>query len=255
MHRFFSFLAIILVLTNLVKVLAFQIDSLRLVHLSSSNAAFFQANKKSVTNQNPIRKSVLTQSCHRPDITTTFLRYTNKEFSDGAEETNTKTDIPAPPPKKKSRVTRVVRSTSAGATNQVRTVVTLEELQECRNECDAKGSLMIVRFFSHWCKSCKAVEPMYKRLARQNPEVTFVDIPITRDNEQVRDALNVVAVPFGHIYHPTAGLMEELNMGRRFWSEFQDIFHRYTKGSCEVGGEAFEYLDPIQAGKVKKVNF
>jgi hypothetical protein len=96
---------------------------------------------------------------------------------------------------------------------------------------------------------------MYKRLARQNPEVTFVDIPITRDNEQVRDALNVVAVPFGHIYHPTAGLMEELNMGRRFWSEFQDIFHRYTKGSCEVGGEAFEYLDPIQAGKVKKVNF
>lgn len=152
MHRFFSFLAIILVLTNLVKVLAFQIDSLRLVHLSSSNAAFFQANKKSVTNQNPIRKSVLTQSCHRPDITTTFLRYTNKEFSDGAEETNTKTDIPAPPPKKKSRVTRVVRSTSAGATNQVRTVVTLEELQECRNECDAKGSLMIVRFFSHWCK-------------------------------------------------------------------------------------------------------
>lgn len=95
---------------------------------------------------------------------------------------------------------------------------------------------------------------MYKRLARRNPEVTFIDVAIAKETEEIRNALDIVSVPFGHIYHPTAGLMEEVNMGRRFWSDFEDVFHRYTKGLCDVGGEEFEFADPIAAKKQHSVN-
>lgn len=202
----------------------------------------------------------------RSDTGISILHYKNKVFEDGSEDTATNVNVdfeattqteasavasPAPK-KKKSRVTRVIRSTSSESTNKVNVAITLEEFEKLREESVAENRLMIVRFFSHWCKSCKAVEPMYRRLARKNPQVSFVDIPISKENEELRDVLNIVSVPFGHIYHPTAGLMEELQMGKRFWNDFQDIFYRYTKGVCEVLDD-FEYSDPLV--KRQKINF
>lgn len=258
-------------MTNLVTVLAFQLAPL-----------------KRFGQKNPTRaQKTMMNTYHRSDYKkqASWLQYKSKEFEDGAEETKMK-DVDAnvekgvivdpsahpsasakdaetsasavtdtPPKKKKiSRVTRVVRSTSNSSSNKVRNVESLDEFMACIDESKANEKLMIVRFFSHWCKSCKAVEPMYKRLARRNPQVTFIDVAIAKETEEIRNALDIVSVPFGHIYHPTAGLMEELNMGRRFWSDFEDVFHRYTKGLCDVGGEEFEFADPIAATKQHSVN-
>lgn len=274
----------VLAMTNLVTVLAFQLAPLKRFRQNRVYDKFsFRQGK------NPTRaQKTMMNTYHRSDYKkqTSWLRYKSKEFEDGAEETKMK-DVDAnvnekgvivdpsadpstsvkdaetsasavtdaPPKKKKfSRVTRVVRSTSNSSSNKVRNVESLDELMACIDECKANEKLMIVRFFSHWCKSCKAVEPMYKRLARRNPEVTFIDVAIAKETEEIRNALDIVSVPFGHIYHPTAGLMEELNMGRRFWSDFEDVFHRYTKGLCDVGGEEFEFADPIAAKKQHSVN-
>ncbi len=183
MYRFLSGIAILLVLANLAKAFAFHLSPLRLTESRSVRSYLM---KRRYQNFESIQKlSTLTQPNHRPD--TSFLRYKDKEFIDGAEEINANTKIhqdvsssdtvtgtanpisvtesPASPgtvastttvppeaPKKKSRVTRVIRSTSSGDTNKVRMIISLDEFDSCKEECEKNGRLMIVRFFSHWCK-------------------------------------------------------------------------------------------------------
>ena len=84
---------------------------------------------------------------------------------------------------------------------------------------------------------------MYNRLARRHPQATFIDIPITNDNANLREELKIIAVPTGHIYHPGAGLVEELKMAKSYWNDFEDVFYSYMNGHCDVGG--FDYRDPM----------
>ena len=156
MHRFFSFLAIFLVLANLAKALAFQITPLKSIRLGRTVNTFRQS--KNIGN--PIRSTFMTRS----DTGISILHYKNKEVEDGSEatgvsvnfEVTTQTEaskVASPAPKKKkSRVTRVIRSTSSDSTNKVKVAITLEEFEKLREESVAKDRLMIVRFFSHWCK-------------------------------------------------------------------------------------------------------
>eukprot|EP00558_Chaetoceros_sp_UNC1202_P008577 CAMPEP_0197244566 /NCGR_PEP_ID=MMETSP1429-20130617/9646_1 /TAXON_ID=49237 /ORGANISM="Chaetoceros sp., Strain UNC1202" /LENGTH=133 /DNA_ID=CAMNT_0042704941 /DNA_START=644 /DNA_END=1045 /DNA_ORIENTATION=+ len=132
--------------------------------------------------------------------------------------------------------------------------MTVDTLKELRNALDFNKQIdriVIVRFFSHNCKSCQAVTPKFNRLARLNPNVRFIDVPITKENPDVQQHMNVFAVPFGHIYHPTAGLMEELRMSKSYWSDFEDIFYSYVNEKCDVLG--FNYENPLGT-KVREVS-
>jgi len=172
----------------------------------------------------------------------TFLHYKNKEFEDDAENTKTADqtkEISTDDPPKKSRVVSRVSSSSKKHTH---TVVSLDEYRDTMKE--HKDSLVVIRFFSHWCKSCKAVTPKFNRLARKNPQVIFIDIPITNENKDLSKELNVKAVPFAHIIDPNVGLVEELRMGKMYWHNFEETFYTYTSGSCDVG--SFEYEDPVR---------
>mmetsp|Transcript_1485 Transcript_1485/g.2293 ORF Transcript_1485/g.2293 Transcript_1485/m.2293 type:complete len:262 (-) Transcript_1485:221-1006(-) len=242
--------AAILALHNLTltQSLSFQIAS------KVSTVKTFSARISASANRGVMR---MKRGNHRTD---TFLFYKNKEFEDDAAEkteTNTKQLQPeaeansnsavvdvAPivseaPPKKKSRVTRVVTS-SIPAKKYVHTVVNLDEYNEKMKQ--EHHQLIVIRFFSHWCKSCKAVAPKYNRLARINPNVTFIDIPITKENQDLADALDIKAVPFAHIIDPKIGLVEELKMGVNHWSGFEDTFYTYAKGYCDVS--SYEYDNP-----------
>mmetsp|Transcript_3572 Transcript_3572/g.4140 ORF Transcript_3572/g.4140 Transcript_3572/m.4140 type:complete len:318 (+) Transcript_3572:152-1105(+) len=241
------------------------------------------------------------QSASRPF---THLSYKSKPYHDGAEtdtaptpttaaqkdehgqdlESSPVASPPQEPKHSKKKRSRVVKSSVNDS--KVRVVTTLKEFYKCfEEEYEAyanKGSsktqqerVVIVRFFSHWCKSCAAIAPKYNRLARLYPNNVFIDIPVTRENIDLQKALGIKAVPFGHIYYPKLQhtninksteedcdkitldekdsfstrdydrfyLMEELKMGKMFWSDFEDIFHSYMKGSCTVAG--MDYNDPI----------
>jgi len=152
--------AAILALHNLTltQSLSFQIAS------KVSTVKTFSARISASANRGVMR---MKRGNHRTD---TFLFYKNKEFEDDAAEkteTNTKQLQPeaeansnsavvdvAPivseaPPKKKSRVTRVVTS-SIPAKKYVHTVVNLDEYNEKMKE--EHHQLIVIRFFSHWCK-------------------------------------------------------------------------------------------------------
>lgn len=152
----------------------------------------------------------------------------------------TGTGIPSTPTKPKSKVSRV-KSTTAGEH-----VLKLETLEQLKNALNFnKDRVVVVRFFSHQCKSCAAVTPKLNRLARLNPKARFIDIPITKDNPDVQKEMNIYAVPFGHIYYPTTGLVEEVKMSKTHWSDFEDIFYSYMNHACDVTGLDNNYSNPL----------
>jgi hypothetical protein len=71
-------------------------------------------------------------------------------------------------------------------------------------------------------------------LASQFPNTIFVDVPVTNTNAALHQGLGVSRLPFGHIYHPKAGLVEELKLTREHVSEFKKVLQSYVEGSCEL---------------------
>mmetsp|Transcript_11207 Transcript_11207/g.12834 ORF Transcript_11207/g.12834 Transcript_11207/m.12834 type:complete len:214 (-) Transcript_11207:47-688(-) len=101
---------------------------------------------------------------------------------------------------------------------------------------DCEEDIVVVKFYAPWCRSCKAMEPLYKRLAytKSSASVKFVQVPITQDNTVLHQGLGVPSVPFGHIYHKDAGLVEELKIKKKEFSNFEKILQTYMDGECEL---------------------
>ena len=57
-------------------------------------------------------------------------------------------------------------------------------------------------------------------------DVVFVDVPVTQDNAVIHQGLGVPSLPFGHIYHPQAGLVEELKLTRKDIQDFEEAMVR-----------------------------
>jgi thiol-disulfide isomerase/thioredoxin len=114
------------------------------------------------------------------------------------------------------------------------TVESLEDYKHTVGEEDAK--LVCVRFYAPWCKACKAVQPLFYHMANTFPNVKFVDVPCTNKNSNLHQGLDVPSLPFGHIYHPDGGLVEELRMTRKCIPSFATKLQSYVKGNCELQG-------------------
>ena len=46
--------------------------------------------------------------------------------------------------------------------------------------------------------------------------------------------LGVTSLPFGHIYHPTGGLVEETKMSKKHFANFARVLKSYVNGLCDV---------------------
>jgi len=114
------------------------------------------------------------------------------------------------------------------------TIESLEEYKQMVGEEDSK--LVCVRFYAPWCKACKAVQPLFYHMANKFPNVKFVDVACTDKNVNLHQGLEVPSLPFGHIYHPTGGLVEELRMTRKCIPSFANKLQSYVRGSCELQG-------------------
>lgn len=97
--------------------------------------------------------------------------------------------------------------------------------------------MVVVRFHAPWCKTCKAIKVAYDRLAAANPDLKFVDVALTNKNPELRDRMDVQAVPFGHLYHPQAGLVETNPLDRRNLTSFKKVLASYREGKCELSEE------------------
>jgi len=116
----------------------------------------------------------------------------------------------------------------------VQTVSTLEEYKEV--VADERDKLVVVRFFASWCKACQAIKPEYYRLANQlqDQNIKFVEVPLTKTNAFLHQGLGVPSIPYGHIYHPDAGLLEEQSVSKKNFKSFKAKLNSYIIGSCDL---------------------
>jgi hypothetical protein len=71
-------------------------------------------------------------------------------------------------------------------------------------------------------------------MANKYPDVVFVDVPVTEKNSNLHQGLGVPSLPFGHIYHPNGGLVEEVRITRPFIEDFDHKLESYVTGSCDL---------------------
>jgi hypothetical protein len=77
-------------------------------------------------------------------------------------------------------------------------------------------------------QACKAVAPGFYHLAIKNPNVVFVDVPVTPQNANLHQGLGVPSLPFGHIYHPQDGLVEELRLTKSLLPQFEEKLNSFV---------------------------
>jgi len=116
----------------------------------------------------------------------------------------------------------------------------IDTLEDYKKVVGGNDKLIVVRFYAPWCKACKAISASYHRLALKFPHVLFVDVPATSSNANLHQGLGVPSLPYGHIYHPSGGLVEEMKMSRKYFSNFEETLQTYIDGQCEIEDTPFE---------------
>jgi len=114
---------------------------------------------------------------------------------------------------------------------------------------DEQESIVVVRYFASWCRSCRASEPLFRnivsRYASQEGNdggggggyrcaVKFVQLQLTKDTAYLQEGLGVPSVPYVHVYHPEGGLVEERKFSKSHMAEFSKVLESYVVGSCDL---------------------
>ena len=91
----------------------------------------------------------------------------------------------------------------------------VESLSDYKSIISKSGDkTVVVRFYAKWCKTCKSLAPAYYKLARLNPGVTFLDVPVLETNASLHQGLGIPSIPYAYIYYKGV-LVEEMKMSRQ----------------------------------------
>lgn len=137
-------------------------------------------------------------------------------------------------------------------------VLRVESIKEYKEKVvNEKECITVVRFYSRNCRSCRASQPLFYKLASdfnihhhsgdshdseleqcsQQPGfigVNFVEVPLTKDTSILHEALAVPSLPWTHIYHPDAGLVEERRVSKKYIDEVRTCLRCYVYGECDL---------------------
>jgi thiol-disulfide isomerase/thioredoxin len=119
-------------------------------------------------------------------------------------------------------------------------VSTLEEYKQvvvgdATTTATAPDQITAVRFYAPWCRACHAIQAPFYRLGRTGgnyQNVKFVQVAVGPENAALHQGLGVPSLPYGHIYHATGGLVEELRLNKKRFGDFEKILQSYNNGEC-----------------------
>eukprot|EP01083_Nonionella_stella_P236095 829505_1 len=131
-----------------------------------------------------------------------------------------------------------------GQRKQKHNILHVESVTEYKEKVvDEKESITVVRFYSKYCRSCRASEPLFYKLAadfqqqqqqQHRVKVKFVEVPLNKDTRILHEALGVPSLPWTHIYHPDAGLVEERKVSKKYIDEVGNCLRCYVYGECDL---------------------
>jgi len=114
-------------------------------------------------------------------------------------------------------------------------IYTVTSSQEYRDKVENfKENIIVTRFYAKWCKSCLATAPLFHRLAKKNPGIIFIEVPVQAENADLHQGLKVPSVPFSRIYYPSTGLVEEMKISKKRWPIFEKVVATYVQKCCTV---------------------
>lgn len=117
----------------------------------------------------------------------------------------------------------------------IQEVRTLKEYKRVVIDEAQEDQLVVVWFYSPWCRSCKGVSKGVQALSREyQTDIKFVQVPVLSENAILHQGLGVKSVPFVHLYHPSLGLMEERKLTRKHLPGFHKLLNDYRKGECSL---------------------
>lgn len=107
--------------------------------------------------------------------------------------------------------------------------------EECRAIVqDKMDRLTVFRYYAPWCRACKKIAPRFDKMARDHPEMNFVQVPYTDETKDFIQKMGIASLPYGAVFHPTAGLVEQVNINPRKFGAFEQIVNSYEEGGCEL---------------------
>jgi hypothetical protein len=62
-------------------------------------------------------------------------------------------------------------------------------------------------------------------------------VPLSQDTAYLHQGLGVPTLPFAHLYHPEAGLVEERKINKKVIGEFENLLKNYVDGECAYDWE------------------
>ena len=174
---------------------------------------------------------------HNINDDTFFTNDTNSDTKLSKIKSTSSLVKPSSKPKKKPKDKKKINSF-------IHRVETLQQYKEI--VADDTEKIVVVRFYAEWCKACKAIAPSFRRLAHfyskvNNEEgndvmkgIKFVEVPLTKENAVLHQGLGVPSLPFGHIYYPNIGLVEERKISKKKFQIFERVIGTYVNGCCDL---------------------
>lgn len=108
-----------------------------------------------------------------------------------------------------------------------------EYLQTLRDNHD---SLVVLKIFAPWCRSCRGLQPKVARLAREYPNVKFFKMDYER-NKPLGYRLGVSSMPTFIFYHGAAGEIDKFSCGPLRAGIIREKIDQVLDGVCEYTPE------------------
>jgi thiol-disulfide isomerase/thioredoxin len=117
---------------------------------------------------------------------------------------------------------------------------------------DINAPITVVRFYSTYCPACKKSQPAYtgiirRHLAQQQQQqqqqrrgINWVDVEANSSNLDLQQALGLKTIPTGLIYHPQAGLVEQMSFGKKNLKLVEETIQSYLANECQLPPSANE---------------
>jgi thiol-disulfide isomerase/thioredoxin len=136
-------------------------------------------------------------------------------------------DAPMPSPGVRARVKQTIQKlvgktsrkqpTKFSGPANLSVVTTLQEY--AKTLAAQQDQLTVVRFHAPWCKACHLSAPLWDRMVKTNPNISFVQLPVTEHNKGLFPDLGVSRLPWGNIVN-RGELEEGLSMKPKLFRDF-----------------------------------
>ena len=116
---------------------------------------------------------------------------------------------------------------------------------ELMNILQTSNQLTVVRFHAPFCKACKAMAPYLQRFAQQHlQDIKFVEVAVDTRNPDIvamMKEFGITKVPYGVIYHPEMGIVQQANFNKRYFRNVSQMIETYVTGLCQLPQDVNEY--------------